>query len=208
MITLQRPYRLDLLPLLILVYHTFLLLLASHVHSATVTQSNALDRQTPRCLHQGDIPISVAPNVADCNKLARTFRTAPGSDEPRVWGLKAKQWPVAFVPLPAKTSNGTCEIRVTVDGSPYYDIAKFNDMAAFIQDTVDFCLSSPYEVAIGGAALLGANGWLAVSVTGRSAVDGDDTTVLETNVTAVPETGFVTLGTGKPPDLTARRWIA
>ncbi|MDI1493557.1 MAG: hypothetical protein OHK93_005347, partial [Ramalina farinacea] len=185
-------------------YHTILLHFASHVHSAPATQPNAPQQQTPHCLHRGDIPITAIPNVADCNNLARTFRTAVGSDEARVWGLKAKQWPIAFVPLPAKMSNGTCEIRVNVDGSPYYDIAKFNDIAAFIQDTVDFCLSSPFEVAIGGAAHVGANGWLTVSVTGKSAADGDDATVIETSVTAVLETAAVTLNTGKSPDLTAR----
>ena len=206
MTTLQCPRRLGLLPLLFLVYHT-ILLFASQVYSAPATHSNAPQQQSPHCLHRGDIPISTVPNVADCNNLARIFRTAVGSDEARVWGLKAKQLPIPFVPLPAKMSNGTCEIRINVDGSPYYDIAKFNDIAAFIQDSVDCCLSSPFEVAIGAAAHVGANGWLAVSVTGKSAADGDDANVIETGLTIAPGNATVTPDTGKQPDLTSRGQI-
>ena len=198
MTTLQCPHRLSL-PLLFLVYHIILLFFASHAHSAPATQPNAPQRQNPHCLHRGDIPITAIPNIADCNNLARTFRTAVGSDEARVWGVKAKEWPIAFVPLPAKMSNGTCEIRINVDGSPYYDIAKYSDLADVIQSTVDFCLSSPYAVAIGGAAHVGANGWLAVSVTGKSAANGEDATVIDTGVTAM-----VAPNTAKQqPDLTS-----
>lgn len=124
-----------------------------------------------------------------------------------MWGLKAREWPIAFVPLPAKMSNGTCEIRINVDGSPYYDIAKYNDIAAFIQDTVDLCLSNPLEVAIGAAAHVGANSWLAVSVTGKSTADGDDGTIIETGGKTFHGTALVTRDTGKQPDLTSRGWI-
>ena len=120
-----------------------------------------------------------------------------------MWGRKGKQWPIAVVPLPAKMSNGTCEIRINVDSSPYYDIAKFTDIGAFIQDTVDFCLSSPFEAAIGGAAHVGAYGWLAVSVTGKSAADGDDATVTGTSVTGIQETAAVIPDTGMQSDLTS-----
>lgn len=174
----QSPQRLGL-RLIFLVF----LLLVPDVRSAPATKPSLRQQQTPHCLHRGDIPITNIPNAADCNNLARTFRTASGSDEARVWGLKAKEWPIAVVPLPAKMSNGTCEIHINVDGSPYYDIAKYNDFADVIQNTVKFCLSNPFGVAIGGAAQVGANGWLMVSVTGKMALEGNDATAMESGVT-------------------------